>query len=1012
MDAILRRALRRVFLWLPWHEAMGKLYGKLYRFLLGNDVFVSYGRRDGTLYPEALVRRLAREGLVCYYDRLGSPPGTTVSPRVLSQARNSSMLVVVAGPAAAASENVRKEIVAFNPLERQAIPIDFEGALQVAVWRDLVGGITEEREPLSALKEGVVSDAVVQRVVGAEDFVSRSRRLRQVLAWVTGAVVTIIVVATLYSLFRVRGAEERREATEFEQKWARMGAKIAARRAEDARREREKALKDSQLFKKEAETARGARDSALRDAGRARVEAVHQQRLAEAFGLANRAEALRTRDLDSLHESVRLAAESLRRLADLGTASLQADRTLRKGMELVRPLRAKIRAPSGLEAKAMAFSPDGRLVALYDQGIEVWSLAGKLHRAGSLPDPTATGCRAMAFHQGRLALAGHDGSLWICDGWETPDPHCRRLGSYKGDTATFSAGGNRFLAVDREAREVQIWNLAEAQEPPSRLLLTDRPEQRRERAQAMAGRSIAIAISTREAEEVRLFDTDLGKETARFTARTKGLSTWSQAVEVVALSPDAYHLAAALVDRGPGPDNEVVVWDVLGKHELARLPMRDEAPEALAFSPDGQTLATGNRFRVQLWDLSSRAELARLQGGGSDLAFSADGNSLAAFGTIGRDAVHVWDLTPSPQDIPLGVRSAGSKVAMSQDGRYFAAAMLDRVQVWEIRTAQRVLDQRLSGGLQGYVAFSPTGAYLAGDFGEHSWMLEIPSGRRVPAPSLLSVNVSFDRQERLFAVFGRERIEIRRTGEERPRVEIPVDHRMLAGEMSPRGRYLAMMGPDRGRSLEIWSLDLERGKAARIERVPLSGMLRSLAWSADEGHLAASFDGGFVVIRNAGSRPIVAALRSTVSHYAFSPRGDLLVAARRDGTQWVCNLRGTCPSWVASYSAKPIRVALDAQGRYAATALEDETTEVWDLVLRRKVSHFEHGDLRDRPRLLGRPKMAGGHRRDICPALALAPRGPHPGSLAPPRRRPPPSTIPARHACPCRPLTPHLIGVG
>lgn len=226
MDAILRRAVRRVFLWLPWNEVLARVYRNLYRFLLGNDIFVSYGRRDGTRYPEALVRRLVREGLVCYYDRLGAPPGTTVAPRVLAQARNSSMLVVVAGPAAAASENVREEIAAFGPQDRSAIPIDFGGSLQHACWLDLVPGITPEQEPLSSLDQGEVSEAVVQRIAGAEDFVSRDRRLRQVFQWVAGGVVAVVCAAALYSALRIRVAEDRRQAAEVEQTWAQMGTAL------------------------------------------------------------------------------------------------------------------------------------------------------------------------------------------------------------------------------------------------------------------------------------------------------------------------------------------------------------------------------------------------------------------------------------------------------------------------------------------------------------------------------------------------------------------------------------------------------------------------------------------------------------------------------------------------------------------------------------------------------------------------------------------------------------------
>src|SRR6267142_873594 len=51
---------------------------------------------------------------------------------------------------------------------------------------------------------------------------------------------------------------------------------------------------------------------------------------------------------------------------------------------------------------------------------------------------------------------------------------------------------------------------------------------------------------------------------------------------------------------------------------------------ALALSPDGRLMATGDSKNVKIWDVESGKELQQFAGGGRSLAFSKDGAQLAA----------------------------------------------------------------------------------------------------------------------------------------------------------------------------------------------------------------------------------------------------------------------------------------------------------------------------------------------------------------------------------------------
>src|SRR5262249_24375569 len=108
----------------------------------------------------------------------------------------------------------------------------------------------------------------------------------------------------------------------------------------------------------------------------------------------------------------------------------------------------------------------------------------------------------------------------------------------------------------------------------------------------------------------KLWDVDTGQERSTL----EGHTGW---VLSVAFSPDGKVLATAStgyrgsmdLPRGSAPPGEVKLWDVETGKELPPLAGDTSGTLAVAFSPDGKTLVTGNMHQSAIhWDVATRAQ--------------------------------------------------------------------------------------------------------------------------------------------------------------------------------------------------------------------------------------------------------------------------------------------------------------------------------------------------------------------------------------------------------------------
>lgn len=139
--------------------------------------------------------------------------------------------------------------------------------------------------------------------------------------------------------------------------------------------------------------------------------------------------------------------------------------------------------------------------------------------------------------------------------------------------------------------------------------------------------------------------------------------------------------------------------------------------QAVAFSPDGKMLASGERGFIILSEISSGREVGRLTAAMTDvnfLHFSADGKMLVSAAEQG--GIRVWDVTRMKEHLHLQARKGiGRSAALSPDGKTIVAGTAgDTIQLWDLASGRELFVSPESHNDEiESVAFSPDGACIA-----------------------------------------------------------------------------------------------------------------------------------------------------------------------------------------------------------------------------------------------------------------------------------------------------------
>ena len=313
---------------------------------------------------------------------------------------------------------------------------------------------------------------------------------------------------------------------------------------------------------------------------------------------------------------------------------------LRQLVEQAAPITTKVIAV-GNPIRSMAISPDGSIVAVAgkERGLQLWNTgtqqletdwSDRVDRVNDLafsPDGTI------------LAAAGDDDVITL---WDVS--HNKLLDRLQGHTlwvngVAFSPDGETLASASAD-RTVRLWQVSTGQELR---VLSGHTDWVRSVAMSPQGDLLA-AGSCHELEEPGSSECTMGEivlwhaGTGEMQHAMLGHQGW---VRCLAFSPDGQMLASG------SNDGTIYLWDTTTGQQIAALQGHSGWVNGLTFAPDGAILASASDDKlILLWDPATGQEIDSLPDHSSWIigaAFTADGSVLASADEDGN--VILWPST-------------------------------------------------------------------------------------------------------------------------------------------------------------------------------------------------------------------------------------------------------------------------------------------------------------------------------------------------------------------------------
>ena len=578
---------------------------------------------------------------------------------------------------------------------------------------------------------------------------------------------------------------------------------------------------------------------------------------------------------------------------------------------------------------SIAFSPDGATLASgsWDETIRLWDVTKKINIATFKSSGLV---HSIAFSSnGKILASGSADSeieLWDVSEWQLPRPVT--LVKISGDNQQSTPGtelANPFIVEVRD----QYGN-------------------------PLQGAQITLAITAGDGQLRGRFTVDHAITDANGRVeRTLTPGPGTNTVEVsVAGIKETFNTVGVGMPTTSIIDGSSQTWHLpdgamirMGKGSISG------SDKAVAFSPDGRSLAVASGIGVWLYDVATLRERALFighRGEVTSVSFSRNGATLASGSRDGT--VKLWDVAVG-EDIATfeGHRGEVTSVSFSPNGTILASGSNDHtVRLWDVATKENIAILEGHTGSVASVSFSRNGAILVSGSGDHTVKLwDVATKTNIATLEGHTSGVSSiafspdgmilgsgagDGTARLWDIATRETIAIYKHV-----VQFFGVDKVNTITFSLDGTTLAV-GTDN--KVELWDV-VTKTNIATLDR-DISG-IKSVSFSPVGTTLAIGSSRGTVKLWDIATQNVstLAGYMSWVRSVAFSPNGTILASGSEGEVKLWDIETGRHVTTLDRYAGSVLSMVFSSEGTLLA-AVSSEGINLWDILTGETIATLKH----------------------------------------------------------------------